>query len=305
MRWRDRVPFTPASPGGAARCPQSLVVKKLLVLAAIGVLPTLTACGDSGSGAPIAVQGLSPEQSQPRPAVAAGALGAVADSAEARRRIGFVHPAALAEVEGPLSPSQMTRAVLGDGAAALEQAPAGTLTATQIGAATVLGGSTRTIVGGSSEQRKRLAVLNPETNLLQAETPSAVQSCLGDVAAETIVGPGVLGVRSAIGAAVIDTQDPPAGPKLVICATPHFYRDLGRVERRIATLFPSDGLPPEDRPVIGEQEIGERDIMGAAIALDQVPASVLRNLLEGGDQLVALGAAGPAGGAGDDSGAPR
>ncbi len=275
---------------------------KHVVLVALAATPFLSSCGSAGpDSAPLAVERLSGDQAQPKPAVAPGTLSRIADSPSARRRIGYVNVAELEAIaDGPDS-QRVMRLVLGSGAVRLEGATGRPTTATQIGDATILDGETRTVVGGTPAQRSALEQTAPQPNAIEAETPSAVQSCLGDPAAQTIVGSAVLGSKSAIGVSLIDTADAPSGPKLLICVAPHFFRDLHRAEGRLQRLFPSDG-PADRRPIISEQEIGEREIVGASVALDQVDPKLVDELLRGGPRLVAIGAPGPAGDAGADSG---
>lgn len=272
-------------------------------MAALAALPLLASCGGETAEAPIVVERLSGANAAPRPAVAAGTLARIADGREAQRRLGYVNVAAVKALGPAIDASRVERLILGAGASRLRSASPTPLTATQIGDATVLDrADARRVIGGSPALRDALEETTPKPNLIEDETPSAIQSCLGDPAAQTVVGPTVLGTKSAIGVSLIDSQDAPAGPKLLICAAPHFFRDLHRVETRLGRLFPSTGLATADRPVIGEQEIGERDIMAGAVALDQIDDALLDDLLAGGPRLVALGAAGAAGGPGADSG---
>lgn len=274
-----------------------------LLLAALACAPALASCGASDEAAPLAVgPRLTAAQAQPRAAVAPGALATIADTTESRTRIGFVNVAALEDLGDAVDQARVRTVVLGSGAVRLDDATDAPSTAVQVGSATVLGGEARTVIGGDSTLRAALASDRPKPNAIEDETPSAVQSCLGDTAAQTLVGPGRLGTKSAIGVGLVDTRDAPSGPKLVVCAAPHFFRDLHVVEDRLHRLFPDAGRPAAQRPVIAEQEIGERDVMGAAVALDQVDPQLVRALLSGGPRLVQLGAAGPAGGPGADHG---
>lgn len=185
-----------------------------------------------------------------RPAAPATAavLSRVPDSAAARRRLGYVDAARLAAVPG-LAEAGVRRAVLGAGARST----------------------------GAVRVGDRLVVAQgaPAVNAIAAETPSAVQSCLGDAAAETIVGPAVLGTRSAIGAGV--RPGPDGGHVLAVCAAPHLRRDLRRIARRLRA-----GLPGA---VVRGAEIGERDIVMAEADVAHVPRARLLALLSGGREL--------------------
>jgi hypothetical protein len=105
---------------------------------------------------------------------------------------------------------------------------------------------------------------------------------------ETIVGPAVLGLKAAAGVGLQDGADAPAGPKLLLCFAPHFRRDLGAIERRLTRAFATGDASGPAAPVIGETDIGERDITRAIIPLDAVPRAQLRELLAGGPALLTL-----------------
>lgn len=263
-------------------------MKRLLAFAALTVAPALAGCGDAPMTATAIPSKLTPAQQQPAPAVAAGMLASIDDGPDGERRIGYVNAAALDALSAPLSSSQLATTVLGTtGAQRLASRGQHAQTATQVGDATILGGTQRVVLGATGPRREQLAATTPATNLLSAETASAVQSCLGDPAAATIVGEAVLGYKASIGASVIDNADQPSGPKLMLCAAPHLHRQLAQVERRLRHRFPATGSPAS-RPVIGETEIGERAIISAAIALDTVDPQLLKELLEGGPALLAL-----------------
>lgn len=185
---------------------------------------------------------------RPAAPAAASVLSRVADSAAARRRLAYVDGARLAAVPG-LADGRVRRAILGAGARADGGVRVGDRLVAPQGA--------------------------PAVNAIAAETPSAVQSCLGDAAAETIVGPAVLGTRSAIGAGV--RPGAAGGHVLAVCAAPHLRRDLGRIARRLRA-----GLPGAD---VHGAEIGERDIVMAEVDVARVPRERLLALLSGGRDL--------------------
>lgn len=271
---------------------RSLPSRLLPAAATAAVLAaSIAGCGDDAS-APIAVEPVrTAAQDTPPAAVAPGVLGAIADVPAAHRRLAYVNPEALAGLGGPLPADEIAGLTLGSAGAsrlqrASEPAPRAVV---QVGPATVFAGATdRTVSGADPALRDQLTDPAPAVSLITAETPSAIQSCLGDPAAAVIIGPSVVGRMSSVGASVITTEDAPAGPKLLICGAPHYARDLHRMEDRLKATFPAGDAAAGTEPVIAEQEIGEREIVGAAIAMDQVDPTLLRELLAGGPALVKL-----------------
>ncbi len=218
--------------------------------------------------------------------MAPGTLAKIADGGPARTRVAYVNRARLAAFGGPLPAAEIARLVLGAGAARLAAAPPEVRTATQIGTATVLDARIgRTVVGGGPGVRRLLADEHPGSSVITPETASAAQSCLGDAATETIVGPEVLGRKAAAG---VGLQDDAGEPRLLLCFAPHFRRDLHAIERRLTEAFGDARSPSGTAPVIGEKDIGERDITRGIIPLDAVPRARLRELLAGGPALVEL-----------------
>lgn len=266
---------------------------KRLLLPATATLALLSAgCGAAEPEAVVLPERASATLTTPPPALAAGTLGSLADVPAGHRRIGFVNPAKLASFGGALKADEVASLVLGGtGAARLDDETPPPAAAVQVGTATVLAGAERIVLGGTPALRDQLGVTMPQSSLITDETPSAVQSCLGDGAAEVIVGSAVLGRSSAIGAALLDSADAPAGRKLLVCAAPHFARDLDKTIARLEDAFDDATLPAARRPQIREADIGERDIVAAAISADEVDPATLRDLLRGGDALTALAGA--------------
>jgi hypothetical protein len=274
------------------------MIRPLLSAAAVLLLTALSACGDDGARVATADleradQRLSGAQADPGVALAPGTLSQIADVPEAHARLGYVNVEAVAALRAPLAAPEITRLVLGPGAARLAGVAARrpVTTATQVGPVTLLDAGSaqeRTVVGGTSALRQRLRSRRPASSLITPETQSAVQSCLGDAAAAMIAGPALMGRKAAFGAGLRDTTEAPAGPKLLLCAAPHYVRDLARIERRLQERFGDDDAPAARRPVIGETDIGERDIVQAVIPLAGVSAGELRGLLSGGPALLRL-----------------
>ncbi|MEH3054760.1 MAG: hypothetical protein PGN13_12280 [Patulibacter minatonensis] len=258
-----------------------LTTPALLCVATIAT--TLSACGTSGAptASVDAAPRLSSAQEQPEPARAAGFLGSLADVPSTERRLGYVDLQAAAAFGGPLSGEEIARLVLGAAGARRAAEADGAELVAQVGSATVIDGSAgRTVVGGPSADAEALAASTPEHSALAPETESATHSCLGDPVAEVILGPGTLGPTSAIGVSLVDTPDAPAGRKLRICGAPHYVRDLHEIERRLKAAFPTAR--------VGEEEIGEREIIGASIPVAEIDLARLRDLLRGGPSLMKL-----------------
>ncbi len=148
------------------------------------------------------------------------------------------------------------------------------------------------MLGGGAELRHALSDPRPETSAITPVAQSAVQSCLGDAAAQTTLGPRTMGRDSAIGVGLRASADKPAGVQLAICFAPHLRRDLHAGQRRLKREFAALRVPRSRRPVIEEKDIGERDILSAVIPADAIGQRKLLGLLDGGRSLRALGGRG-------------
>lgn len=257
-----------------------------LVALALACVSLVACAGEPGGPAPAAEIPSNRARAQPPAAAAApAALSRVADSSPARRRIGYVNLERLRDVQ-VVGPNQVLQAVLGPGAEAVRAVGAGPRTAITVGGAIILRGGRLPDVGARSGSdgivlRARgafagtLSQSRPQTNLIAPETPSAVQSCLGDATAETIIGSAVLGANSAIGAGLRPAGT--GGEELAICAAPHYRRDLRRIERRLKARYPG--------ATVGEVDIGERDIIAAKLRSGSLAHVELLELLGGGRAL--------------------
>ncbi|MCW3000123.1 MAG: hypothetical protein JWN65_3672 [Solirubrobacterales bacterium] len=94
--------------------------------------------------------------------------------------------------------------------------PAGARTAVALGSASVLHDGTTRVVHGSDRLREALDDPTPQRSVIQPVSPSAVQSCLGDAAAETLLGAETLGAGTTLGVGLRSSQDAPTGLKLVV-----------------------------------------------------------------------------------------
>jgi hypothetical protein len=127
-----------------------------------------------------------------------------------------------------------------------------------------------------------LADAAPETSAITPAAQSAVQSCLGDTLAQTILGPATMGDDAALGVGLAESGDEPAGIQLRLCGAPKFIRHVHAMEQRLERRF------TDANAVIAEREIGEREIIAGVVdAAELQPREVLR-LLAGGRELRAL-----------------
>lgn len=269
--------------------PRAALPVALVALAGL----TAAGCGggssDDGDAVAVArAPKLTGSKAQAPAPAATAALSRVPVTKPAQTRIGYVNLERIGALDlGRLDRRAVEATVLGRGA---RHVTTGAVSAVQVGAATVLRGralptgtptgADGVVVGGNAADRRALADSAPQTNVIAPETPSAVQSCLGDATAQTIVGPAVLGRMSAIGAGIAPSTEVAGRTDLLVCAAPHFRRDLYRIQRRLERRF--------GRAAVGEQEIGERDIVGARVALADVPRAEVLALLRGGQALVRI-----------------
>jgi hypothetical protein len=241
-------------------------MRRLLVLAPLA----LTGCALNGgapegpSADPVDTPRLTGARAHAAAPAAAAALARVPDGPDARRRLGYVDAERLATAELPVPARAVIERVLGRGADALA------------------GEAVR--VGRDMTFPREPAGAAPQTSAITPAAPSAVQSCLGDTFAQTILGPGLLGDDAALGAGLAESADPPAGIQLRVCGAPKYVRDLHAMRRRLERRFGS--LPGA---LISEREIGEREIVAAVLPGARLRAGELLGPLAGGRSLRALG----------------
>lgn len=269
----------------------------IIVIAAITVV---AGCGGVRSERPADAAAPAADTSQRLRATAttsaaAAALSAIPDGRWSQRRVGYVNLEQLRTLDGGQADAIVER-VLERGARTLRSLPAGSArTAVQLGdGLTVLRGDRIGSVGRDigregvavgADQRLAVRLARPaEGTVITPSAQSAVQSCLGDTVAQTFLGPGNMGTDAAIGAGLAMSRDAPAGPQLRICGAPHYRRHIHETERRLQRLL----RPAGDAAVIGEYEIGEREIVRAIVAVDDLPRSTLLGLLGGERQLRAV-----------------
>lgn len=194
---------------------------------------------------------LTGAQAQAPASTTAGTLVRVPDGAAARTRLTYADVDALRAADLPADPDRVLRQVLGrvpDAGVTADPAPANA---------------------------------PPEVSAITPVAPSAAQSCLGDTLVQTILGSKTMGRDAALGVGLAVSGDAPAGVQLRICGAPHYIRDIHAMERALRARF-GDGA------LVGEREIGEREIVFATVAAGELPERQLLRLLAAGEELRAL-----------------
>ena len=214
------------------------------VIACVAVAAALPTAGCFGGGddddppEAAARDALPAAQAQPPAPTTAGTLAQVADVGPARERLAFVNLAAVAGA--PVGRAALLDRVLGPGARAAGASEAGTVV--RVGdAATVLHGDDGAPVvrGADGALARALADPRPATSAITPDAPSAVQSCLGETLAQTVLGPGTMGRDAALGAGLAEGGDPAA--QLRICAAPRLIRHIHATERALERRFRGTG----------------------------------------------------------------
>ncbi|MBO9533019.1 MAG: hypothetical protein J7513_08605 [Solirubrobacteraceae bacterium] len=262
--------------------PRVLPSRLLPLALGVAASASLAACGADQTAATVEPVGDTPAERAPAASKVSGLLGRLADVPASHGRLAFVNEAALADLELPLPAAEVRSIVLG-AVGASRVADDTVSAAAQLGAITVLvdADGARRVVGASGALADQLESTTPSASVLAPETASAVQSCLGDPAAQVMRGSEVLGPTSGLGVSVLAATEPgERGPVLHVCAAPHYVRELHAIEGRLKTRFP--------KAEVGEQEIGEREIVSAVVPVDDLDASELRGLLGGGASLLEL-----------------
>lgn len=272
---------------------------------AAGAGSLASGCGDkagrpaAAAAAPTELRGVQAQA--PAPAAAA-ALVQLPETEATKRRLAYVNLGRLGQVTGAVPRTTVLRQVLGAGARRVTGLPTGAATTVaQVGGATVLrgpgvpgaglggrpSGDDGVVLGGGEVLSRKLQATTHTQTAITRYATSSVQSCLGDTTAQVIVGPAVMGRDAALGVGLRKSADKPAGVQLAVCYAPRYIRQIDEgdvaVTRRYGRV--ADGARS---PIIGEREIGERELLSAVLPADRLPSGELADLLRGGPRLRAL-----------------
>ncbi|MDA0174328.1 hypothetical protein OJ998_34835 [Solirubrobacter taibaiensis] len=216
------------------------------------VLLFVAGCGsDAPEPAPSPTpRGFQGAQVQAPPPGSSGALVQIADSVESRTRLAFVDETRLAAAELPFNAETVRDRVLANGFQ----------TSSESG-----------IVSIGVGADEPTPAQDADANALAGRAVSAVQVCLGDPFAQTILGPETLGEGVAIGAGLAISPEDPTLVQLRVCGVP-LVRELHAFERTMERLIGSRGT-------VEEQEIRELDLVAGYVAADALKPSRVLALL--------------------------
>ncbi|HZO35633.1 MAG TPA: hypothetical protein VFB41_02030 [Solirubrobacteraceae bacterium] len=278
-----------------------------VLLLAVTSVVALSGCAGAGGGhsdeIPSSRPSLDGTNARPPAPVTAGTLATIADGHVAQSRLAYVNVTALRAAELPVGAGDVVSRVLGEpGAARLDRVVAGSVkTAVQLGpGVTVLrgagvkgisgrrSGADGVVIGASGGLASRLAGTRPERSAITPMAPSAVQSCLGETLAQTLLGPATMGRDAALGVGIAESGDDPAGIQLRICGAPHLIRQIHAMADALRRRFGGVGVGTASRTRVEEREIGEREMVAAVIAAGKLDAGDLLALLAAGPELRGL-----------------
>lgn len=212
----------------------------LIVLAGCGSGSDESERDASPTPTPRALQGA---QVQAPPPGSSGALVQLADSPQSRTRLAYVDDTRLAAAELPFGADEVRDRVLADGFQ----------TSSESG-----------IVSVGRDATEPAPAEDAGANALAGRAVSAVQVCLGDPFAETILGPETTGENTAMGVGLAISPEDPTLVQLRICVVP-LVTELHALEQSLTRkLGKADGH-------VEEQEIRELDLIAGT-----VPAQALK-----------------------------
>lgn len=223
----------------------------LALLAAAGLLAGCLGDADEPAAALPPEPALTGAAAHAPPSTTAGTLAQVPDGRAARTRLAYANVDALADADLPVPAGRVLRAVIG-------RVPA---------------------AGAVADPPP--ADAPPEVSAITPGAASAAQSCLGETLAQTILGPRSMGRDAALGVGLALSGDAPAGVQLRICGAPQYVRDIRAMEQALEQRFGGTAL-------VGEREIGEREIVFATVPAGALRPAVLLRLLAAGEPLRAL-----------------
>jgi len=225
-----------------------VLVPVLLILAGCGARSETPEQDASPTPSPRAFESA---QVQPPPPGSSGALVQLADTRQSRTRLAFVDDTRLDAADLPFSADQARDRVLADGFQTSDAAG---------------------IVSIGRDGTEPTAAQDAATNALAGHAISAVQACLGDPFAETILGPETMGDGSAMGAGLAISPEDPALVELRVCGVPP-VRELHALEATFERRFGKLG------GLVEEREIRELDVVTGIVRADALePGEVLELL---------------------------
>jgi hypothetical protein len=205
----------------------------------------------SSSPAPAARQLQSAQVKPPAPG-SSGALVALEDSRQSRTRLAYVDETRLAAADLPFSADEARDRALGGGFQ----------TSSEAGIISI----------GVDATEPELAE-DAEANALAGHAISAVQACLGDPFAETILGPETMGKGSAAGAGLAISPEDADVVELRVCGVPP-VRELHALERTFERRIGKLGGHVEER------EIRELDLVAGFVPVSALEPREVLALLE-------------------------
>src|SRR5690349_20313678 len=210
-------------------------------------LPLLILLAGCGSSADAVAPSPTPEpreltgaQVQPPPPGASGALVQLVDSRESRTRLAYVDEARLDVAELSLRAERVRDVVLAKGFQTSSEAG---------------------IIAIGRDATEPTEAEDAEANALAGHAISAVQACLGDPFAETIIGPETMGDGWAMGAGLAASPEDPDFVELRVCGVPP-VRELHALERTFQRRIGKLG------GLVEEREIRELDLMAGFVRAD-------------------------------------
>lgn len=226
-------------------------MRRLLLLAAL----TLAGCGSGESPEPTPeptpASTLTGAQVQAPPPPSSGALVAIADTRESRTRLAYLDESRLGSFDMPVDADEVRDVVLAGGFQ----------TSSESG-----------IVSIGTEAKEPRAIDDAGANALAGHAVSAVQVCLGDPFAETILGPETMGDGSAMGVGLAISPEDPSLVQLRVCGVPPVI-ELHALEKRMERVIGKLGGS------VSEQEIRELDLVAGYVPAKAMKPARLLELL--------------------------
>lgn len=195
---------------------------------------------------------LTGAQVQPPPPGASGALVELVDSRQSRTRLAYVDEERLDAAALPFRAERARDLVLAEGFQTSGEAG---------------------VVAIGRDATEPVEAQDAEANALAGHAISAVQACLGDPFAETILGPETMGEGSAMGAGLASSPEDPDRVELRVCGVPP-VRELHALEKTFERRIGNHG------GLVEEREIRELDLVAGFVRADALAPDRVLELLE-------------------------